>query len=166
MICPDAGGPCDTGLLGACAEGITQCSGDGEVCLGLLEPSEETCDGDPGAVIAALRDKGIEVSLNIVGFAIDDIELEAQFEAWAELGGGRYLGASDQGGLSEAIEQALRASYTVYDRGGNEVASGEVGGEAVELERGNYRVIVNSMPIQVFDQVIVLGEDEIRLQLK
>ena len=132
----------------------------------LVTDGEETCEGDPEAVIAALRDKGFEISLNIVGFAIDDAELAEQFEAWAELGGGRYLGARDQGGLSEAIEQALRISYTVYDRGGNELAIGEVGGQAIELDRGSYRVVVNSVPKQTFDQVTLQGEDTVTLRLE
>jgi hypothetical protein len=132
----------------------------------LVTDGEETCEGDPEAVIAALQDKGFEVSLNIVGFAIDDVALAAQFEAWAQLGGGRYLGASDQVGLSEAIELALRISYTVYDLGGNELAIGEVDGQSIELERGIYRVVVNSVPKQTFDQVTLQGEDTVTLRLE
>lgn len=132
----------------------------------LVTDGEETCDGDAGAVIQQLRDKGFNVSLNIVGFAIDDAELVAQFESWAELGGGRYLGASDKAGLSAAIEQALLVSYDVYDRGGNQVATGEVGGKTLELERGTYRVVVNSVPKQTFDDVLLQGEDSVTLELQ
>jgi len=52
----------------------------------LVTDGEETCDGDPEKVIQRLQDKGFEVSLNIVGFAIDDDELESQFQSWSELG--------------------------------------------------------------------------------
>jgi hypothetical protein len=132
----------------------------------LVTDGEETCEGDPGAAIIALRDRGFNVTLNIVGFAIDDAELAAQFGAWAELGGGRYLGASDAADLSKAIEQALKTSYTVYDAGGNEIATGEVGGDAVELERGNYRIVVNSVPRKTFDNVTIEGEDDVALNLQ
>ncbi len=44
IVCPDAGLPCDTGLLGACAEGVTQCVGSGTVCSQVVEPSPERCD--------------------------------------------------------------------------------------------------------------------------
>jgi hypothetical protein len=131
----------------------------------LVTDGEETCEGDAGTTIEALQAKGLQVSLNIVGFAIDDVELAAQFESWAELGGGRYFAANDQGGLSESIEQALRVTYTVYDRGGNEVATGQVGAEPVELERGVYRVVVRTSPQQTFEDVEVQGEDEILLEL-
>lgn len=132
----------------------------------LVTDGEETCDGDPGAAIEGLREKGYEVNLNIVGFAIDDAELAARFEAWAELGGGRYFAASDQDGLSDAIEQALRIPYTVFDRDGNAVATGEVGGEPLTLERGNYRVIVNTSKVHTFENVEIRGEDEVSLELE
>jgi hypothetical protein len=131
----------------------------------LVTDGEETCEGDPGKVIEALQEKGFQVSLNIVGFAIDDAELAAQFESWAELGGGRYFSANDQGGLSAALEEALRVPFTVYDRGGNEVAMGQVGGEAVELDQGSYRVVVNTAPPRSFEKVEVQGEDEVVLEL-
>ncbi len=132
----------------------------------LVTDGEETCEGDPGAVIEALQAKGLKVSLNIVGFAIKDLELAAQFQSWATLGGGRYFSADNQHGLSEAIEQALQISYAVYDHGGNEVAVAQVGGDAVSLERGVYRVVVNTVPPTIFEQVAVQGEDEILLKLE
>jgi hypothetical protein len=132
----------------------------------LVTDGEETCEGDPGKVIEALQAKGFSVSLNIVGFAIDDADLAAQFESWAELGGGRYFAANDQGGLSAALEEALRVPFTVYDRGGNEVAAGQVGGEPVELEPGFYRVVVNTAPPRTFEEVEVHGEDEVTLELE
>ncbi|KAA9134038.1 VWA domain-containing protein [Marinihelvus fidelis] len=126
----------------------------------LVTDGEETCDGDPAAVVESLREKGFNVTLNIVGFAIDEPELAAQFEAWATAGGGRYFGAADQAGLSGALAQALRVPFRVLDAGGNEVASGQVGGDAVELEPGIYRVIVATEPAQVFEDITVLGEDQ------
>jgi Mg-chelatase subunit ChlD len=137
----------------------------GRVAIVIVTDGEETCEGDPGKVIEALQEKGFEISLNIVGFAIDDAELAAQFESWAQLGGGRYFSANDQGGLSAALEEALRLPFTVYDQGGNEVATGQVGGAAVELEQGFYRVVVNTAPPRTFDNVEVQGEGQAILVL-
>src|SRR5690606_38777777 len=81
----------------------------------------------PRAVIAGLVESGLNVQVNIVGFAIGDPELEAQFADWAEQGGGRYLPASDQAGLNEALADALRVPFTVLDAGGEPVADGLVG---------------------------------------
>ena len=132
----------------------------------LVTDGEETCEGNPAEVIESLRERGIDVNVNIVGFAIDDAALEAQFAAWSELGGGRYFSAQDQGGLSDALEEALQLPYTVFDAGGAVVAEGLVGGEPIELERGVYRVAVKTSPQQLFENVEVRGEDEIVLNLE
>ena len=127
----------------------------------LVTDGEETCDGDPQAVIESLQSQGIDVTLNIVGFAIDDSDLEGQFEDWAELGGGRYFSADSQGDLSAAIEEAITVPFTVYDAAGTKVAEGTVGGEEVELEQGFYRVVVDTAPAQTFDGVEVQGEEDV-----
>ncbi|MGA9573764.1 MAG: VWA domain-containing protein [Lysobacterales bacterium] len=138
----------------------------GGAAIVLVTDGEETCDGDPGQVIEALREEGVQINLNIVGFAIDNVELAAQFKSWAELGGGRYFSASNQEGLSDALTEALKVSFTVYDQGGNEVATGQAGGETVKLEQGFYRVVVHSLPQQTFDEVEVRAETEVALELK
>ncbi|MFV8816683.1 hypothetical protein [Haliea sp. E17] len=131
----------------------------------LVTDGEETCEGDPAAVIEALRDKGFDVNLNIVGFAIGDPELASQFESWAALGNGRYYAADNREGLQDALEQALRVPYRVLDGNGNEVASGQVGGPPVELEAGYYDVVVATEPPRTFDQVEIPGESAVELKL-
>jgi len=85
--------------------------------------------------VAQLQEKGINVTLNIVGFAIDDDATESQFAEWAEAGGGRYFAATDQAGFGEAVSEALKSPYTVYDQAGERIAEGLVGGEPVTLDR-------------------------------
>jgi hypothetical protein len=131
----------------------------------LLTDGEETCDGDPEQVIRALQDKGLVISLNIVGFAIDDAALEAQFESWAKAGNGRYFSAEDQEGLSESLAEALQTPFTVFDSSGAQVASGVAGGEAIELNAGFYRVVVYASPQQVFDLVEIPGEEDVVIEL-
>lgn len=131
----------------------------------LVSDGEETCDGDPEAEIEKLAEAGIAISLNIVGFAIDDDALAAQFASWAEAGGGRYFAANDAAGLNDAVAQALATPYTVYDRNGEPVAEGSVGGAPVEVEQGVYRVVVGTVPPRVFKDVEVPGEKSISVQL-
>lgn len=42
---PESGKPCDTGLPGVCAAGITDCQTPNLVCVETTQPSAETCDG-------------------------------------------------------------------------------------------------------------------------
>jgi hypothetical protein len=137
----------------------------GRKVIVLVTDGEETCDGDAEKVIRRLRDKGFDVSLNIVGFAIDDATLESQFQSWAELGGGRYFSAKNQQGLSQALEVALKIPYSVYDQNGSLVAEGEVGGAPLELQAGFYRVSVATSPAKIFDKVEIPGEEQVTLEL-
>ncbi len=45
LTCSGGGQPCDTGLPGTCATGVTQCSANGTTCKGLAAPAAETCNG-------------------------------------------------------------------------------------------------------------------------
>jgi von Willebrand factor type A domain len=131
----------------------------------LVTDGEETCEGNPEEVIQKLQDKGIDITLNIVGFAIDDATLEAQFKSWAGLGGGRYFSANSQAGLSESLMEALQIPYAVYDSAGTLVAEGVVGGEPQDLEQGFYRVVVKSSPTKTFEKIEVSGEKHVEVRL-
>ncbi|MCB9464056.1 MAG: VWA domain-containing protein [Candidatus Eisenbacteria bacterium] len=107
----------------------------------LVTDGEETCDGDPEAAIRSLRSSGIDVRVNIVGFAIDDLLLAEAFDEWARLGGGRYVEAHDASELEAAMGSALETTYDVLSDGAV-VATGVVGGDAVRLLPGAYDVRV------------------------
>jgi hypothetical protein len=154
--------------LGASLAAVSQdlATAGGAAIVVLVTDGKETCEGNPAAEIQRLRDSAFALSLNIVGFAIDDANLERQFATWAEAGGGRYLAANDAAGLSEAMSEALATSYMVYDRSGHAIATGTVGGDPVELEQGQYKVVVESDPRQVFDNVRITGASNTSIELK
>jgi len=105
----------------------------------LVTDGEETCDGDPAAAIRELAAGGVEVRVNIVGFAIDELMLKEEFESWARLGGGRYFDATDGAVLRRAVRGAIRETFEAL-ADGEVVAGGTVGGDPVELPVGEYRV--------------------------
>ncbi len=109
----------------------------GKRLLIVLTDGEETCDGDPAAAIEGLRARGWDVTVNIVGFAIDDAALQAEFAAWAQLGGGAYFSATDRDSLREALLQAALAPFAVANAAGEVVANGRAG-EAIVLPAGDY----------------------------
>ncbi len=69
----------------------------------LITDGIETCDGDLCAVIKEAKESGIEFVLHIVGFGLGD-EDRKPLECAAQAGGGMYMDAEDETGLSEAIE--------------------------------------------------------------
>lgn len=75
----------------------------------LITDGEETCGGDPAAVIETLTESGVDVRVSIVGFAIDDEDLKSQFRYWASLGGGNYHDASNADDLAHSVRQLFVA---------------------------------------------------------
>ncbi len=73
----------------------------------LVTDGEEDCGGDPGAAIRQLAAMGIDIHVNIVGLALDDPALKAQYQEWAREGGGRYYDAASQAELGTAVALAL-----------------------------------------------------------
>jgi len=113
--------------------------------LVLVTDGEETCGGDPAAEIERLKQQGVSVQLNIVGFAVDDAATRELFKRWSSAGGGHYFDASDLKGLQSAIRQAAALGFSVLDASGAEVAQGTTGGAPIELPPGRYRVIVPAL---------------------
>lgn len=138
------------------AEDLVGASGQKVVVL--VTDGEETCDGEPAAEIANLRAQGIDVRINIVGFAIDDPTLQATFEEWAQLGGGAYFNANNASELDAAVSQALAAPFRVLDAAGAEVANGVVNGAAVDLPSGEYTLEILTEPVQQSSVTIGGGE--------
>ncbi len=131
----------------------------------LLTDGEETCDGDPAATIAALREQGIDVRVNIVGFAIDNDDLKATFAEWAQIGGGSYFDATNAEELSASLTQALRVSYRVLDSEGNVVGTGLVDDAPIELEAGSYSVVLETDGEPSYE-VVVGGEEAVILRVQ
>lgn len=125
---------------------------EGPAQVVLITDGEETCDGDPRAEIDELIKSGINVRVNIVGFAVDDEALKARFGEWARAGNGVYIDARDEAQLTAAVAQASLVPFIVLDASGLEVATGQVGGAPVQVPAGTYRVKAGSA---VFEGVVV-----------
>ncbi|HEV2148889.1 MAG TPA: VWA domain-containing protein [Longimicrobiaceae bacterium] len=125
----------------------------GQKVIVLVTDGEETCDGDPSAAIRSLKEQGMDVRVNIVGFGVDEAELKAEFQRWAELGGGRFFDAKNGEELGRALQEALRPKFQVLDAAGSVVASGTAGGRPVQLPPGRYTVRVLTTPARVIDNV-------------
>jgi hypothetical protein len=128
---------------------------NGPKLIVLVTDGEETCGGDPGAAINSLAAQGVDVRVNIVGFAINDPQIEQTLATWAEQGGGQYYSAADAEDLGPALNQALQPTYEVQDSDGFTVGSGVVNGEAVPVPAGRYQIVVNTNPPTTVERVVV-----------
>ena len=71
----------------------------------LLTDGEETCGGDPVAVLKKLKSEGFKLTVYTVGFNVNDVARD-QLKAIAAEGGGKYFDAKNGAELSTALEQA------------------------------------------------------------
>lgn len=110
----------------------------------MLTDGEETCEGDLEQSVEQLAEEGVDVRLNIVGFHIDELGLQAEFERFAELGGGEYFDSHDGDELVEGLASALAATWRVIDASGDTLAQGRVDGETTELAPGDYTLVVEA----------------------
>jgi hypothetical protein len=139
---------------------------DGPKIVVLVTDGEETCGGNPRRVIRDLVAQGIDVRVNIVGFAVDDEALKREFEDWARIGGGQFFDAGNAAELADAIAAALRPPFEVIDAAGAVVGQGVVGGPPVRVPPGAYIVEVRSEPPLVVENVVVENADEIVVDLE
>ncbi len=68
----------------------------------LISDGNETSRGDPVKVIETLRQKGIPVSVYVIGFDLED-QYKTQLEKIAQAGNGRYYDAKTYSSLSQSL---------------------------------------------------------------
>jgi hypothetical protein len=92
----------------------------------LVSDGEETCGGDPCALAKALKASDVELTIHVVGYAVDKATQE-QLQCIAQASGGSYHDAADAEGLLQALEEAMAATVVetvlrveVVDPGGQE----------------------------------------------
>jgi len=149
--------------LAAIVEDLDAVSGPRTVVL--VTDGKETCGGDPAAVIAAARARGLDIQVNIVGFALEDEALKETMRAWARAGGGTYFDATDAASLAGAVATAVGAPFRIVGPTGELVAGGTVGADPVAVPPGTYRVEVLVDPPAVFADVVVGSGEAVELEL-
>jgi hypothetical protein len=112
----------------------------GTLLVILMTDGEETCGGQPKAAIEGLRAVGLDVRVNIVGFAIDEVDLKQTLADWARIGKGAFFDAQNAAQLEAAVRATLNPTYDVVAKDGAVVASGSVNGEPLELPVATYAV--------------------------
>ena len=129
----------------------------------LITDGEESCKGDFAAAAKTLKDSGLNLTLNIVGFTLRNVPAQAQLSGLAESTGGHYFSASSGDALTRAVLLAAvdKLPYRILDAAGKEVAKGEAGAAAPhELPPGVYRVIVAAGDQDVaFPVTLAVGQD-------
>lgn len=126
----------------------------------LVTDGEESCGGDPAAAGQKLKASGIDATLDIVGFTLTGKQLQGQLSRFAEATGGHYYTAQNQTALSSALTIATldKLPFTAYDAGGKSVATGDVGGDPVELPPGQYKIVVTAGDLHAIANGVTIAQ--------
>ena len=143
----------------------------GERLVILVTDGRETCDEEeraryyPAKVVKSMVQEGVQIRVNVVGFAIGDERTKAQLREIAEITGGHYYDAKDSSQLEEALGRSSSAVYTVRDSAGELLAEGVIGGGRLSLPPGRYTVQIQSRPSLIIKDVEVMEAMKTRVFL-
>jgi hypothetical protein len=138
----------------------------GEKLVIVVTDGNESCGGDPVAVVKTLRQQRADLRIEVIGVAIADVATKRRLQTIAALTGGRYYATKDAPELKVALAVALRLAFSVEDESGTRVARGMVGGERLCLAPGSYRVTVrNPTRTFAFDNIAIAPGQQTRLTL-
>ncbi len=121
----------------------------------LISDGIESCEEDIKSIARKLKESGIELTVNIIGFDIKEEEARKQLETIAKSTGGIYLDAKDSQELLSSLQQTLKIEYDLIDEKGEVKASGYVGGEAVSILEGEYILQLKLEPTFLETKVVV-----------
>ncbi|MCX6544137.1 MAG: hypothetical protein NTV05_06935 [Acidobacteria bacterium] len=125
----------------------------------LITDGEESCKGDPVKAAADLKASGLDIRLDIVGFALKDPKVQRELAGFAETTGGTFYAADSGTALADAMASAAveRFPYTVYDAAGKVVLTADAGSGADQLPSGDYKVVVKAGARDLVASSVKLG---------
>jgi hypothetical protein len=130
----------------------------------LVSDGEENCGGDPVAASRALVEANPQLRIHVIGLDIGDAGAAARLREIARVGRGSYFAVDSTTNLAEALREAVQLSYSVLSLSGEPMASGQVGGSALQLTPGSYRILLDSdPPVELVTSV--RGDDQTILRL-
>jgi Ca-activated chloride channel family protein len=113
----------------------------------LVSDGSETCQGNPVAAARALIAAGYDLRIDVVGFDVaGDAAARSQLREIAEVTGGIYFSADSTEQLRAALRTTGPVTYHVFDSGGVEVYTGQLGDAGPRLPAGTYRVVIDTTP--------------------
>jgi Mg-chelatase subunit ChlD len=141
--------------------------GSGEKLIVLVTDGKEECGGDPAEVAQRLVREGLNVRVNVVGFALADENVKQDMRQVAEITGGYFFDAQNRQGLRASLQSALAVPFDVVDASGVQVGSGLSGQGPIQVPEGLYTVIVRGAgePIVVPD-VRIISDQCCRVEVK
>jgi len=130
----------------------------GKKLILLVTDGVETCGGDPIQAAHDLLSAGYDLRIDVVGFDVAQYGRNANDElrGIAEATHGTYYDAESSKQLHVALQSILGVvRYQVFDSQGTKVFDGVLGESGPQLRPGTYRVVLQTTPAIVRENVLV-----------
>lgn len=134
----------------------------------LITDGEESCKGDAKAAAQQIRQAGLDVMVNIVGFTLTGKQTQEQLATLAEGTGGHFYAAQSGEALARALLIAAveKFPYEIRDSSGKVVVKGEAGGAPEELPPGEYSVVITAGDQVLTQSVTVVSGADVTLRVR
>jgi len=121
----------------------------GDKVVVLVTDGREECKGDLGGAIRDVRAAGIDLRLEIVGFALNDRtaadrKAKKELESIAAATGGAFHDAKNAQSLDLALQASLAVPFDVLDAAGEKVAGGLTGQGDLKVPEGVFTVAIRA----------------------
>lgn len=122
---------------------------DGKKEILLVTDGQETCGGDPVSVAARLAAADPDLSINVIGFEIVDVEAQLNLRGIPHVARGIYISAESQQDLLQALSVAVRVPFYVYDEDGSFLGEGLSNRTTYQVDaKGTYLVEIPGLAIK------------------
>lgn len=122
----------------------------------LVTDGQEACNGDPIAVAASLAQQDPQLSIDVIGFDIDDAVAQQNLRGIPLVANGNYVEVSTSQDFLQALSITYRMSFEVY-QDGQLLQEGLVNRSTLGFEDGIYRVNVPKLNITDMELVVEKG---------
>lgn len=126
----------------------------------LVTDGTEECRADPAGSVRKLKEKGLDVRIDIVGFALAEERVKEDMRRAAAAGGGRFLDAQDRAALAAAIRRTLAMPFEELDGRDRQIATGLTEQEALGRYQADYSVIVRTAKGDVTVRDVTIAEGQ------
>lgn len=104
----------------------------------LVSDGEETCGGDPVAVIKKLKSQGFNIVVHCIGFSVTEKARE-QLKAIAKASGGTYYSADNADQLISSLKKVTDRAFESYEAPGEKIEPAQWISKAPEVQIGEYQ---------------------------
>lgn len=112
-------------------------SGDGAKRIILVSDGEESCVPDPCPQVESLAAQDIDLTIDIVGLAVDAAAKD-QLSCLTEATGGTYYDAADAGELADGLQVLTQRAVRDFTFSGTPTKGGNAPGSATRLTPGSH----------------------------